>query len=69
MTLITFMLATFFGILLTACVVASGRKGNMDAKETKEILKISEPETSEPCGECMGAAFGDCAECPKGRIE
>ena len=41
-----------------------------EAEELMESRQVSETkEVSDPCGECMGAAFGDCAECPKGRIE
>ena len=35
----------------------------------RELADEIELKAMETCGECMGAAFGDCDICPKGKIE
>ena len=35
----------------------------------RELADEIDTRAIEMCGECMGAAFGDCDKCPKGRIE
>lgn len=44
----------------------------IDAKEGEDQMNTEDDKTKkaiDDCRGCMGAAFGDCEICPKGRIE
>ena len=37
--------------------------------ELRDLADRIENRAIEMCGECMGATFGDCDKCPKGRVD